>query len=354
MKKNNLHAFLKKFWLLPAICIPLGVLFMFYFQATNPSAFDTPWEKTQGYFAAILTSNLIGFLVYVIDHWLDTKISWKNSFLTRYITGLALNFIMALPLAEAEAVWAHEAKPADLIKLGILLLTSLVIYEIFYGWFYSYRYYVHKQIEGLKMDRLQLELQFESLKSQISPHFLFNCLNTISSLIYKDTRLAEEFIRRMADTFQYVLKNQKRKTVPLREELDFVKAYYYLLQVRFENNLQLEINIPRSLLDSPIPPLTLQMLMENSVKHNIITREQPLLVYVSARDNTHLLVTNSKTKASTGVSLPVPQAGGFQVGLEAIHKRYAFFTSEKIQITDSEKFVVQLPVLKNHASADLP
>jgi hypothetical protein len=340
VKQSKFSRVLKKFWLLPAICVPLGVLFMLYFQLTNPAAFDTRLEQVQGYLTAILISNLIGLLVYLIDHWLDSKISWKDSFLTRYISGLILNFLIALPLAEAEAVLAHEAKQTDLIKLGILLLVSLVIYEIFYGWFYSYRHYVQKQIESLKQDRLQLELQFESLKSQISPHFLFNCLNTISSLIYKDTRLAEEFIRRMADTFQYVLKNQRRKTVSLREELDFVKSYYYLLQVRFENNLKLEINLPKSILDSPIPPLTLQMLMENSVKHNVISKEQPLLVYVSARDNTHLLVTNSKTKASSNVS-------SFQVGLEAIHKRYAFFSSEKILITNADKFVVQLPVLKN-------
>ena len=339
MRESKTKLLLKKFWLLPAICVPLGVLFMLYFQLTDPTAFDTRLEQVQGYLVAIILSNVIGLLVYLNDHWLDKKISWKDSFLTRYISGFTLNFLVALPLAETEAVFAHQAKTPDLIKLGILLLISLLIYEIFYGWFYSYRHYVQKQIESLKQDRLQLELQFESLKSQISPHFLFNCLNTISSLIYKDTRLAEEFIRRMADTFQYVLKNQKRKTVSLREELDFVKSYYYLLQVRFENNLKLEINLPKSLLDSPIPPLTLQMLMENSVKHNVISKEQPLLVYLSARDNTHLLVTNSKTKTSNNVN-------SFQVGLEAIHKRYAFFSSEKIQITNTDKFTVQLPVLK--------
>jgi two-component system, LytTR family, sensor kinase len=226
-----------------------------------------------------------------------------------------------------------------LIKVSILLSLFLFIYEIFYGWFYSYNYYAHKQIESLKLDRLQLELQFESLKTQISPHFLFNCMNTISSLIYKDTQLAEEFIRRMADTFQYVLKNQKKKFVPLREELDFVKAYYYLLQVRFQNNLRLEINLPKNILDSPIPPLTLQILMENSVKHNVIAHETPLLIYLSARDNTHLLVTNSKTKLNNTTA-------GFQVGLESIHKRYAFFTDEKIQLIDTDKFTVQLPILK--------
>ena len=292
------------------------------------------------FLAAVILCNLIGLMVYLIDKQLDKGISWRNNFLTRYLIGLLLNFLTSMPLAGGMAVFVHQAKTPELLKLGVLLLTCLLIYEIFYGWFYSYKYYVQHQIESLKIDRLQLELQFESLKSQISPHFLFNCLNTISSLIYKDTRLAEEFVRRMADTFQYVLKNQKQKTVTLREELDFVKAYYYLLQVRFENNLKLEINLPKNLLDTLVPPLTLQILMENSVKHNLISKDMPLLIYISARDNTHILVINSKTKSPTHVS-------GFSVGLEAIHKRYAFFSSEKISITDTDKFTVQLPVLKN-------
>jgi hypothetical protein len=86
------------------------------------------------------------------------------------------------------------------------------------------------------------------------------------------------------------------------------------------------------------------MLMENSVKHNVISREQPLLVYLSARDNTHLLVTNSKTKHNESTT-------SFHVGLEAIHKRYAFFSPEKILITDTDKFTVQLPVIKNETVA---
>ena len=85
------------------------------------------------------------------------------------------------------------------------------LYEVFYGWFYSYRYYAIAQVGHLRSDRLQLELQYESLKSQISPHYLFNCLNTISALLYKDSQMAEEFIRRMADTFRYVLTNQRQK-----------------------------------------------------------------------------------------------------------------------------------------------
>jgi len=150
----------------------------------------------------------------------------------------------------------------------------------------------------------------------------------------------------MAETFQYVLNNQKRTFVSLREELEFVKSYYYLLQVRFENNLKLEINIPKNLLDSPIPPLTLQMLIENAVKHNRINKENPLLVYLSAKDNTHLLVTNTKTTAASDPT-------STKVGLENIRRRYSFFTNQAIEIRNDAKFVVQLPVLKQNKQGKL-
>ena len=195
----------------------------------------------------------------------------------------------------------------------------------------------------LQSDRWQLELQFESLKSQISPHYLFNCLNTVSSLLYRDSRIAEEFVRRMADTFRYVLGNQKHKLVTLREELEFVKAYYFLLQVRYEYHLQLEINIPQNILDSWIPPMTLQLLVENAVKHNAISKDQPLLVYLGAKDNTHLIVYNTKTQS-------VKPLTSFRVGLENIHMRYSFFTSEKVVVQNAEKFQVHLPIIKKSQS----
>lgn len=332
---------MRRYWLLFAICTPVGILFLLYLHFSSTGKLPSPIEKFEHYLVSILLANAAGILAYQIDNALDKKISWKESFLTRFITGLLANMVFGLSLTISTMIYGLKATTAEAWKIGILTTIVLFLYEIFYGWFYSYRHYAHTQVEWLRSERWQLELQFESLKSQISPHFLFNCLNTISSLLYKDSKLAEEFIRRMAETFQYVLNNQKRTFVSLREELEFVKSYYYLLQVRFENNLKLEINIPKNLLDSPIPPLTLQMLIENAVKHNQINRENPLLVYLSAKDNTHLLITNTKTSASAN---PIST----KVGLENIRKRYSFFTKQVIEIRNDAKYTVQLPVLKEN------
>ena len=143
----------------------------------------------------------------------------------------------------------------------------------------------------------------------------------------------------MADTFRYVLSHQKQKLVTLKEELEFVKSYYFLLQVRYEYHLQLEINIPQNIMDSQVPPMTLQLLVENAVKHNTISKEKPLLVYISAQDNQRILVSNTKTETAKSVT-------SFKIGLDNIVKRYSFFSKEKVVIRDEERFTVQLPVLK--------
>ena len=329
----------RKFILIAMVCTPLGVLFLMYLHFSASGKLPSVIEKSEHYALSILIINLCGGAAYLIDHWLDKRISWRESFLSRFLAGFAVDTAVVLSIALSLTLNLMKVFQADGPKIVILLTVALFVYEIIYGWFYSYRYYAHAQVERLRLERWQLELQFESLKSQISPHFLFNCLNTISSLLYKDVSLAEEFIRRMADTFQYVLTNHKQKFVSLKEEIEFVKSYYYLLRVRFENNLQLEINVPKNLMDSPLPPLTLQLLVENAVKHNHVSKESPLLVYISAKDNTHLVVSNSKTARHLNPS-------GFQIGLDNIRQRYSFFTNVPVMVKNEDQFSVHLPVLK--------
>jgi LytS/YehU family sensor histidine kinase len=252
---------------------------------------------------------------------------------------LGLATIMA-SLADSKSFWkVLDGDDEDLKwKIAILLITIMFIYNVIYALLYSYQHYAIAQIETLQNERRQLELQFEALKSQISPHYLFNSLNTISSLLFKDLPSAEQFIRRLAQTYQYILSTQSKKYVLLREEVDFVQSYYYLLRIRFQQQLSVEINLPSGIMDSPIPPLTLQMLVENAVKHNNLTSDKKLFIYITAQDNLYLKVINTKTNL-----LNAPES--FQVGLENIRRRYQYFTDQKIEIRDEDKFTVSLPVI---------
>jgi two-component system, LytTR family, sensor kinase len=220
-----------------------------------------------------------------------------------------------------------------------------ILYNIVYALLYSYQHYSIAQIENLQSERKQLELQFEALKSQVSPHYLFNSLNTISSLIVKDTPSAEQFIRRLAQTYQYILDTQNKPFVLLKEEVEFVKSYYYLLRIRFQQQLDVEINLPSGIMSSKIPPLTLQMLVENAVKHNPLSSDKKLFIYITAQDNKFVRVINTKTGK-------VDSVASFKVGLENIKRRYQFFTDTGIDIKDDEKFTVSLPVIPQSAEQE--
>lgn len=330
----------RQYIILLLACSTLGIIFPLYVSYSELGYVAPLREQMTTILLAWAMTLVCGIIVLRLDRVLDKVISWRNTFLLRFVTGFLANTAVCLGIVVGSAVFIFHSGNEATLKITILFVVSIFIYEIFYGWFYSYRYFAYTQVEGVRLERYQMELQFESLKNQISPHYLFNCLNTISSLLYKDSHMAEEFIRRMADTFSYVLSNQRRQLVPLRDEIEFVKSYYYLLQVRYEHHLKLEINLPKSVLDTTVPPLALQMLVENAVKHNQISRDSPLLVYISARDNTHIQVMSTKTTSVTS-----PES--FKVGLDNIRNRYKFFTPEKIIVKDEEKFTVQLPVIRN-------
>jgi two-component system LytT family sensor kinase len=332
------RVFMKKYGTLVLVCTTLGILFFVYIFYSAQGRFPSLRFEAYEFVIFTLIINLTAFVAWQFDKMLDKWIDWRTHFLLRFISGFFLNGILVLLFSITASVLLLEVRNDDVIKMGILLIITLFISEIFYGLFYSYRYYAKTQVESMRLERLQLELQFNSLKTQISPHYLFNCLNTVSSLLFKDTAMAEQFIRRMADTFRYVIDNQKEKLVTVSEEIEFVKAYYYLLQARYEQHLTLEINLPKNLFNTLIPPMTLQLLIENAVKHNKISKEQPLLIYISAQDNTQIIVSNSKTTSTKAESL--------QIGLNNIVNRYQFFTDGKVLVKNEARFSVTLPVIK--------
>jgi sensor histidine kinase YesM len=296
---------------------------------------------------------IMGYALFLLNHQLDRWLPWRLHYFARFTLGYISNVVAAYLMACAIIiamlrVWPHDtfwtgfslADEDMAIKVFILLLTTLFIYNVIYALLYSYQQYAVAQIETLQRERKQLELQFEALKSQISPHYLFNSLNTISSLVYKDPQSAEQFIRRLAQTYQYILSTQNKQFVLLKEEVEFVQSYYYLLRIRFQQQLSVEVNLPSTIMNSRIPPLTLQILVENAVKHNNLGGDKKLFIYITAQDNTHVRVINTKTGNINMVQ-------SFKVGLENIRKRYEFFTDKKIEIKDEEKFTVSLPVIQS-------
>ncbi len=203
---------------------------------------------------------------------------------------------------------------------------------------------VFDQLQKTRIRKKQLELAHahahaESLKNQISPHFLFNSLNALSSLIYVNPSKAQHFIEQLLNVFQYVLKNKDHELITLKEEVDFACSYFYLLKIRFRNNIRLQMELAPETLNQLLPPLSLQMLIENAVKHNIVSHDEPLRIAISSENNSIVVRNNLQQRkhieASTGI------------GLKNIADRYRYLTDAHIDIQKSEnEFVAKLPLIK--------
>lgn len=244
----------------------------------------------------------------------------------------------------------RETYPGFIAQGLVIGILSAIVFAVVDHSLGSYNRLRNSQLEVQQMKTQQLNLRFETLRNQISPHFLFNSLNTISSLIYRDTCLAEKFIRNLASVYHSVLENYEHPVISLERELALVEHYSYLMQVRFEDAFSLDILSPDNPEKYCVPPLSLQMLVENAIKHNQLSQETPLRVRVFAEGDT-LVVTNNFIGNPVHVRIgkdlyQKPDKGRPQgVGLRNIQNRYRLIKDTPITITKDEDFTVRLPLI---------
>ncbi|MEM6767104.1 MAG: histidine kinase [Bacteroidota bacterium] len=194
-----------------------------------------------------------------------------------------------------------------------------------------------KQTEELA--RVHLISQFETLKKQLDPHFLFNSLNTLASLIKLDNEPAQHYLERLSDVYRYVLETRNKTTVTIEEELHFLEAYMYLNKVRFRDNLLISKDLSPGIFEKHIPALSLQLLVENAIKHNIISKENPLHIQIYTEGEQIVVANNKQLKSSLERST--------RVGLNNIRERYQLLTAQPISVRNTDKsFQVSLPLLQ--------
>lgn len=195
-----------------------------------------------------------------------------------------------------------------------------------------------KQLEDLQ--RENLASKYSSLKNQISPHFLFNSLNTLTSLMYSDRDLASDFVSRLASSYRYILDNREEDLVSLEKELSFLDAFVFMMDVRHKEAVIININVNAEPKKFVIPTLSLQMLVENALKHNYYSKEKPLKIDISCIENDALVVRNTLRKRKLDEETT-------KLGLKNIKKRYSYYTSKDVLIREEEEFYeVILPLLK--------
>ncbi|MDH5398304.1 MAG: histidine kinase, partial [Cyclobacteriaceae bacterium] len=205
------------------------------------------------------------------------------------------------------------------------------------------QYLLSWQELALREEKIKNELlsaRYDSLKNQVNPHFLFNSLNTISSLIREDPDLAERFVKQLSIVYRYVLQTRTREAVTLAEELDMLDSFIFLQKIRYDNSLLVDIDLKEGSKSKLVLPLVLQMLMENALKHNTISSEQPLTLTINEEDD-FIVVTNNLQPKN------VLRNESSKVGLSNIKSRYALLTNSEVTVEKTkEAFIVKVPLLK--------
>lgn len=257
-------------------------------------------------------------------------VSLVFSVLAIYLPMLVFDsFVCEAPLANQGALMLSS------IVIGILITFIILSIEI------STQFFSHWKNSLVEVERYKTEstqAQLQNLKNQLNPHFLFNNMSILSSLVYKDQDKAVDFINQLSKVYRYLLDNRNDELVTLDTELTFIKSYVYLLQIRFDKNLVFDIDVAENKLPFLIPPMSLQMLIENAIKHNEVSSENPLSISIVAQ-NHGLTITNN-------LQLRSNEEPGSKTGLINIKERYKYYTKEEVKVIQSVKsFVVIIPLL---------
>ncbi len=348
------------------ICTLIAIgIFLFIFNSET-GTYPTLTSNWPDILLSVVLINLFGAGMFYLNRFFNKTIPWNKNRTTRFFLEFCAGIILLAILAgiykyvyldqiintdDAETnFWEQYWDGA--VKFGIIAVIFTYLYSLVNFSIFSYMQYSFIQIESIRLERDQLNLQFEALRSQLSPHFLFNALNTISSLMYKDIRQADKFIRRLASTYRYILKTDDRKLVKLSEEVEMLKSYFYMQKIRYEDCFNTNIDISDETLETFIPPLTLQMLAENALKHNAISEGKPLQISIKQNNSNQIEVSNNiiekpeLVKIGNNLLDRPKENGSYKIGIKNIKKRYDYFTFKKVDIVIDHNFTVKLPLIQ--------
>jgi len=317
-----------------------GVGLLFFFLSIKIAGNTSIQVTTLEYFQVVLIFNIISEMNVLVDHLAERFLPIPEKFTSRVV----LHFFVSLLLAVAVVFYFSKiiketyffSHPIvqlmmllGLIFIFILILVSVTL-RIIEKWIYSVR-----QLEELKS--MKLKSDYNSLQAQLNPHFLFNNLSVLKSMITFDPDSAVHFTQNFTDVYRYVLQSKDKETVKLSEELEFLEAYSSLHKERMGEAFDVITEVSETALKKEIPPLALQLLVENSVKHNIAVKEEPLVIRIKSNIETLTVSNNVNLKES---------AYSEKTGLKNLMERYALLTDQPVKvISDDKKFEVEIPLL---------
>lgn len=294
--------------------------------------------------SVVVTFVVIEALLFV-NKKLNIKYPWEKKHIYRFLIQLLFAIIISNVIVFATRIpLLLLSESTEFIQfydefiLAFYISVLCLIYSIVNLTVFLVGKWQKSMAELERFKKENAEYKFELLRSQLNPHFLFNSLSTLSSLVYKNQDKAGLFIRELADVYRYILENRDKDIVTLEKEIQFAQSYIQLNKLRFEDNLLIKNDIATNIKNSKIAPLTIQLLLENAIKHNIISKSKPLNISISI-NNGYLTVKNNKQLKRT-------REYSSNMGLKNITNRYSFLSNKPVEIIDNNKeFIVKIPLL---------
>jgi len=254
--------------------------------------------------------------------------------IVKFGVGIVLNYLMP-----HHVEFYNENKLGPFVaEISEIILIALVFF-VYEGIYYFNRSRLI-EIEKNKLQKVTAEQKLNTLKNQVNPHFLFNSLNTLVTLIPEDEDQAIQFVQELSKTYRTILEVRDEKLITIEKELEALDSYIYLLKTRFQGKILIINTVPDNYLSEFVLPISLQILIENAVKHNIVSKSKPLRIEICVKDN-YLVVKNNLQKKDQAFA-------STKVGLTNIRSRYKFMTSQEVKVEETkDEFIVRLPIINN-------
>lgn len=276
----------------------------------------------------------------MLASYLSRKISWVKFPMKRLVVGILVTVSYTVSIAIIIVKCWEWSLGFEFNSYNDFIIISLLITFFISLFLHGREFLLQWKLSAVDAERYQkesMQATYESLKSQVNPHFLFNSLNALTNLVYEDQDKAVKFIKQLSEVYRYVLDTRDKEVVTLSEELKFVESYKYLQRIRFGDKLHISLTIQNEMFQ--LAPLALQMLLENAIKHNEISEEHPLMIKVYQQGNT-LVVENTLHKRIHTAE------DSSRIGLDNIRKRYQFLTDQPVKVKETiSQFSVSIPLL---------
>ena len=352
MKNRSLHSVIPLktiLWLLLVMAVSIQVVLISYnhftgfYSITGLSELISRFLK--GSFLSFIAAFFLAYPNLFLIRFLDNRYPWSESGVRRVLTEVLFTLLIGLLIGFLITTASHfmNAYTEDLTRVYVfnmivVAVCAIVLMTLFEAWIFFDR-----QSESEKRNReLSRELshiRFEVLKNQMNPHFMFNSLNVLSSLIEEDTEKSQQFIEEFSYIYRYVLETIEKHVVTLERELAFARSYMFLQQIRHGDELTWSVDIPSEWLQSYLPPLSLQLVLENAIKHNKIEKSNPLHINLCIENDNLVIVNPLKPKISFKTSTGVGQSN--------LKKRYTMASNREPEFRlETDRYVVSLPLIR--------